>query len=445
MGYSGAGTMNQDDPFGPLREDDDRTILKPAPGKRGISPRSSSPQTSIGEGSEPWPRLQLPASSSANPLLASASRLIALGVQLRSLHSPPDIDRLGADLVSLVREFEATAQKLGASQELIAAARYCLCTFLDETISTTPWGGGGQWHGKNLLVRFHNEAFGGEKFFLLLKRAREKPHETIDLLELMYVMLALGFVGRYAKRAQGELWDVREELYHTIRLTRGEPERALSQRWHPVKDKRPALVQWVPLWVVSAAAAAVLLGIYLLLAWSLNRQSYPVWEALHAIPAVPPVRAAPSIEPRLAVLLANDIRAGLVDVVDEANRSTATIPGDGLFESGSAAIKPQYEEVLLRIADAMNTLQGPIEVNGHTDDRPIATGRFRNNWQLSKARADAVVDLMGARLREPGRLTSKGHADKLPRVANDTAPHRALNRRVEITLFTQPHTQSPSK
>jgi type VI secretion system protein ImpK len=317
---------------------------------------------------------------------------------------------------------------------------------LDETISTTPWGGGGQWHGKSLLVRFHNEAFGGEKFFLLLKRAKEKPHETIDLLELMYVILALGFVGRYAKRAQGELWDVREDLYRTILLTRGEPERALSSRWHPVKDKRPALVRWVPLWVVTAATGALLLGVYLLFAWSLNRQSYPVWEALRAIPGLPPAQAtpAPSTEPRLAVLLANEVRAGLVEVVEDANRSTATIPGDGLFESGSAAIKPQYEGVLLRIADAMNTMQGPIEVDGHTDDRPISSGRFRNNWQLSKARADAVVDLMGARLREPGRLTSKGHADKLPRVANDTAPHRAMNRRVEITLFTQAHTQPPS-
>ena len=79
-------------------------------------------------------------------------------------------------------------------------------------------------------------------------------------------------------------------------------------------------------------------------------------------------------------------------------------------------------------------MRGAITVSGHTDNVPIRNGLYRSNWELSAARAATI----GHRLLDAGlapeRLMVSGHADTQPRVPNDTAANRALNRRVDITF-----------
>jgi len=419
-----------------------RTILRPAPGKRGISAQTNPTPTSLTDGRQRKARPKLPESQDRNVLLGAANRVLALAVQLRRLHLPPEMDRLGEETTLLVREFESNALKRGASQDLAIAARYCLCTFLDESISTTPWGGGGQWDGKRLLVQFHSEAFGGEKFFVLLNRARERPHETIDLLELMHVILALGFLGRYASRSKTELADVREELFHTIQVTRGAPPRELSPRWRPATVGRPAMARWIPLWVVLVACAAALFGAYVLFAALLGNSVDTVTARIDAVEARPPVSslaAPPATQqpamPRalLSELLGPEQAAGLVEVYDGPDRSTVSIPGDGLFDSGKAAVRARYVGIIERIAKALNAVPGDIEISGHTDN----VGSDKSNRLLSKARADAVWTLMLPHLDDSSRLSAKGFGADLPRESNDSPQHRAMNRRVEIALVTR--------
>jgi type VI secretion system protein ImpK len=74
-------------------------------------------------------------------------------------------------------------------------------------------------------------------------------------------------------------------------------------------------------------------------------------------------------------------------------------------------------------------------VSGHTDDRPMFSARFPSNWDLSKARADAVLSMLTPALGGYDRLRAEGRADRDPIVPNDTAEHRALNRRVDVTVF----------
>ena len=77
--------------------------------------------------------------------------------------------------------------------ERVMAARYVLCTMLDEAAADTPWGGAGVWGRHSLLAEFHNEAFGGEKAFQLMARLAEKADANLDLLELIYGALTRGF------------------------------------------------------------------------------------------------------------------------------------------------------------------------------------------------------------------------------------------------------------
>jgi type VI secretion system protein ImpK len=93
--------------------------------------------------------------------------------------------------------------------------------------------------------------------------------------------------------------------------------------------------------------------------------------------------------------------------------------------------------LIATIGLALAQLPGNVLVTGHTDNVPIATLRFPSNWQLSQRRADAVLDALAMSM-PAARLTAEGRADSEPVAANDTAPNRALNRRVEITLLASP-------
>ncbi len=427
--------MSQDDPFAVPEED--RTVIRPAPG--GRRPLVSSAPTA--GYAPPLSQEDLGRLGALNPLLGAANPLLALALQLRSSPTVGDLDRLRETLVRSIREFEANARSRGVRPEVVVAARYCLCTFLDEIIATAPWAGGGAWANKSLLVTFHNEGWGGEKFYALLKRVTEDPANNVDLLELMFMCLAFGFQGKYRvlEGGRSQLEELRDRLYLTIRAQRGEPENELSPRWQGAAQKKVTLTNWVPLWVGAAVAAGCLLAVYLGFSWTLGRASDPTFVALHDIPdkftPALPKPAVPAPPTRLSALLQPEITAGWVSVTELADRAVVRIRGDNLFESGSATVNPQYRPVLGRVAEALNSVPGTAVVSGHTDDRRILSARFPSNWDLSKARAEAVVALLQPSLASPGRLRAEGRADTEPIAANDSAEHRALNRRVDITVF----------
>lgn len=429
--------MSNDDPF--ALPEEERTIIRPAPG--GRRPLTSSPSPSAA--APPLSAEDLGRIGALNPLLAAANPLLALAVQLRTSPSAGDLALLRDTLVRSIREFESNARGKGVRPEVVVAARYCLCTLLDEVIATTPWGGGGAWAKQSLLVTFHNEVSGGEKFFSLLQRVGEDARGNIDLLELMYLCLAFGFQGKYrvVEGGRSQLDELRERLFLTIRTQRGEPETELSQRWQGSAQKKKArLTSWVPLWVGAAVAAGCLLLVFLGLSWTLNRSSDAVYAGLHDIPDrfAPAAQkpTAPPLPTRLSSLLQPEIAAGWVSVTELADRAIVRIRGDNLFESGSATVNAQYHPVLTRIAEALNSTTGPITVTGHTDDKRIFSARFPSNWALSKARADAVMAVLAPALAGAGRLHAEGRADQEPIVPNDTPEHRAVNRRVDVAVFT---------
>jgi chemotaxis protein MotB len=107
-----------------------------------------------------------------------------------------------------------------------------------------------------------------------------------------------------------------------------------------------------------------------------------------------------------------------------------------LFDSGSAALRPEGQRVLDQLAPALAALPEPLSVEGHTDDRPIATAAFPSNWELSTARATTVLRyLTDVKGLNPARMTAAGYADQRPLVPDTDDANRALNRRVEIVVI----------
>lgn len=134
-------------------------------------------------------------------------------------------------------------------------------------------------------------------------------------------------------------------------------------------------------------------------------------------------------------ILAEPIRAGRVQVQKGDDRVVIRIEEQASFPSGSAEINADFARLLQEMSTVFAAVPGTIAIEGHTDNVPIRTERFRSNWDLSAARAAAVANaLLDNGAVEPGRLIVKGMADTRPRTDNLTPENRARNRRVEIIV-----------
>lgn len=110
-----------------------------------------------------------------------------------------------------------------------------------------------------------------------------------------------------------------------------------------------------------------------------------------------------------------------------------------LYTSGSAEINSKAFDVLSKIAKVVNDHKNlDILVEGHTDNVPINTGKYTDNWDLSTQRASAIVRVLQLKYNvAPERLTAAGRSQYVPKSDNLTAAGRQLNRRTEIILLPQ--------
>ena len=376
-----------------------------------------------------------------NPLVAAANPLLDLIPQIRATGHHDSPAQLREHLVDEVRRFETRAQQSGISPEVIIGARYCLCTAVDEAAALTPWGGS-IWSSQSLLVMFHNETWGGEKFFQLLSRLVQNPQQHLHLIELIYFCLAMGFEGRFRviDNGRSQLETLKQRLLQIIRQTRGEIAQPLSPHWQDTSAPVRRTRNWLPVWAVGAVAAVLLMIAFALLTFNLGGTSDGAFSAINAVrlPQTQRAVAQPAPQPRLQRFLEAEIREGLVSVRDEADRSVVILRGDGLFASGADKVLDRYVPVLNRVAEALNAVDGNVLINGYSDDQPIRSVRFPSNWHLSQARADSVRKMIGARMTRPERLRAEGRGDADPIVPNDSPANRARNRRVEVTLLVAP-------
>lgn len=377
-----------------------------------------------------------------NPLVSAAHPLLESAVRLRQAQVPLPLAPLRGTLIEQVDAFVDEGARAGIGTEALAAARYYLCTFVDEIIAATPWGGGGAWASRSLLVSFHGEASGGERFFTILHRLSQEPAANIDVLELLSLILALGMEGRYrlVEGGSAELQRVREKLRQLIRAERGAPEHALSPRWQGMSGPhhRPRRVIGVlsGTLVGSAIALAVL---FAGLDYRLRLQAEPVMSELaqirisrYAAPSDATLRAASA--PEIADLLAPDIAAHLLTVDAGEERAVITLRSDGLFASGSARVLPGHVPLIRRIGAALREVPGRVIVVGHTDNQATSPGN-PSNWQLSLARASQVVEMLREEAGHPERFLAQGRGELDPVAPNDSAANQARNRRVVITVL----------
>jgi chemotaxis protein MotB len=138
---------------------------------------------------------------------------------------------------------------------------------------------------------------------------------------------------------------------------------------------------------------------------------------------------------QLAGSLQKQIQAGQVEISELRGKMTVKLKDKILFPSGSARLSKEGSAALDAVAGAFKDMEGKnVIVAGYTDDVRVAGGAYKDNWDLSSARAIAVVRYLASKGVPPRMLGAAGFSEYRPVVANDSAENRSQNRRIEIAL-----------
>jgi len=235
-------------------------------------------------------------------------------------------------------------------------------------------------------------------------------------------------------RGHEQLASVQQTLYRQIRSHRGAPDDELSLRWRGLEDRRNRVIRYVPWWVIGAAALAVLALAFTFYYTRLARSTVPLHAELSKIGRDDfdePVAPAPG--PTLKTLLAPEEQRRVLSAEEQGGRTVVTLLARDLFASGSAQLGRGHDDTIRRVALALNQVPGRVLVVGHTDDQPVRSLRFQDNFELSRERAVSVVRVLEQTIDSRARISWTGVGSSEPRYEPVSDPqNRARNRRVEI-------------
>jgi len=302
-----------------------------------------------------------------------------------------------------------------------------------------------------MVAQFFQKRDSGVGFFQEAEKAMQAPGQRYQLLELMLVCLSLGFEGQYRTSPNGsmELARIRAAIYETLRRVQPRPDEDISVNWSAVPLSGSRRYGAIPMWIVGAVAAVVVVGSYAGLSTYINNQGNDVARTLNLmhpnvaqislIRSVAAVEYVPVVDTtqidRIRESLAPQIEDGSVEIGEKGQYIFVRVGNALLFESGQADVKDAFGPVAEKIAATLNAEPGPIVVQGYTDSIPSSgRGRYKTNLELSVARAEGVKTVLNDLITDPDRMTVDGRGDADPIATNETREGQALNRRVEILI-----------
>ena len=274
-----------------------------------------------------------------------------------------------------------------------------------------------------------------------LKKLREEKEDADKEIQLQRKKFKV-HLEHEVKKIEGSLGKKLRRAQHS--------RKRISNFTEEVRD------EGTPLWMVTYADMATLLLTFFILYYSLasiNMQKFK--EAImgeeHAsiglLELLDAIESKDSIE-ILTGMKTDDILADIKNVAEQEAMSSVMevsndrskiivrVPGQTLFDPGKALLKLETSKAVLteiiRIIDKYPRYK--ISIQGHTDDSPISTLQFPTNWELSSARATAVLRYFIDKNIDPRRLTATGYGEIFPIASNQTEMGKATNRRVEFVL-----------
>ena len=206
-----------------------------------------------------------------------------------------------------------------------------------------------------------------------------------------------------------------------------------------------------PLWMATFSDMVTLVMVFFILMYAIASKNVQTFKSaiigadaksIGVLEALNAVEVQERLE-NLEMTKSDDIMSEISGMAEEADLDVDTsktkvivrVPGASLFKPAQAALQQSARPVLDAVIGTVNKYPDyKIHIQGHTDDEPISTAMFPTNWELSAARATAVLRYFIDKGADPERMTATGYADIFPLVSNETPYGRAKNRRVEFVL-----------
>ena len=186
-------------------------------------------------------------------------------------NDPGHPDQLRKEIRLLLEDLGRQAGRHGHPEEDVKAARYAICSLIDEMILNSRWEFKDQWADRPLQLEYFGEHMAGERFFDLLDRIRKKGARKGDLLEVFCMSLILGFQGKYKLRGREELDNLIRDIVQETNTYRGRSS-SLAPHWQIPEEpvERPPSI--IPRWVLVTGVASLVLviALFIILALWLN-------------------------------------------------------------------------------------------------------------------------------------------------------------------------------
>lgn len=199
-----------------------------------------------------------------NRLVRAATPLFTLMLVLRYTQYAANTKPLHQQLMHEINAFESAALAQGYSAEYVMVARYILCASIDKTIRDTRWGQSQQWDKCNLITLFQQAPAANERFVSILDHIRTAPKQYLDMLEIMYLCLSLGF-NEYPHQSptdKNTFNRLLDDIYHLICTQRGRVKKQLSVCQHVNNASPTRKSRGMPWWRSVIIGGALVSSLY---------------------------------------------------------------------------------------------------------------------------------------------------------------------------------------
>ena len=177
----------------------------------------------------------------------------------------------------------------------------CYVPYFDEIILNTSWGKISNWERHKLLITFHSEQNGDERFFAILERIIEDPALHIDLLELLYLCLNYGFEGKYRYQENGKamLETIIDRLFERIRYQRGDIKKDFTTLQKAAPQPKTVQIHkkaHTPIWLIFTSMCAAMLMVYGGFNYLLSNDISRIYQELQSVQQNIPVNLSNTLD-----------------------------------------------------------------------------------------------------------------------------------------------------
>lgn len=220
--------------------------------------------------------LPAPAAAAATSFTKNLQELLEDGIYLlfllRNDNPPNSLLEFNKRIDQFLAQFEINARNLGKSPAAVSDAKYAFCALMDEIVLSSGFAIREDWERAPLQLRLFGEHLAGERFFDKLEMLRLDPVANVEVLEVFYTCLLLGFQGKYLLEGSEKLNYLISRLGQEIIHARGgkaefSPNWKLPQRFqHYVRNE-------LPLWLFFALLGVAATALFLVYLWLLQGEA----------------------------------------------------------------------------------------------------------------------------------------------------------------------------